>query len=253
MEIGANMAAINGRDVMLDSPATLVSGRAMVPLRFLSEALGCDVIWRSMSRTVEITTKKPGSGGSGDLGSFARLDTDTVVPFRINKRLSSSTALAGDRFTATLRGSDTGGYQGIPAGSTLEGHVEVVRAKSGTTPGVLGLAFDRIVTPDGHANAVSGTLIGLDSSSITNENGRLIAKDTSSKNNLKYVGYGAGAGALVAIITKGNVLTNTLIGGALGFLLGEIEKDPAKSRDVTLEPGAEFGVMLTRELMVRLP
>ncbi len=253
MAIGANRAAVNGRTVQLDAPASLVGGRAMIPLRFLSEALGCEVTWMARSRTVEITTNKAGSGWSGNEGSVARLGADTVVPFKINERLSSSTAVAGHRFTATLRGTDPTGYQGIPVGSKLVGHVEVVRAKAGTTPGVLGLAFDRIVTPGGKSNPISGTLIGLDSSSVTNEDGRLIAKDTSSKNNLKFVGYGAGAGALMAILTKGNLLTNTLIGGALGFLVGEIEKDPAKARDVTLEPGAEFGVMLTRDLTVRLP
>jgi hypothetical protein len=42
-----------------------------------------------------------------------------------------------------------------------------------------------------------------------------------------------------------------LIGGALGYLLGEIEKDRSKARDVVLDPGTRFGVRLTNDVEVR--
>ena len=153
----------------------------------------------------------------------------------------------GDRFTANLDTGDLSNYQGMTNGAILEGHVDMARAKAGNTPGVLGLAFDRVRMPDGQTYKVYGSLIGLDSKSVTSENGRLVARPSAKNDNLKFVGYGAGAGALVAILTKGNVVSNTLIGGALGYLYGEIQKNPSKARNVTSEAGTQFGVRLTRD------
>jgi hypothetical protein len=107
--------------------------------------------------------------------------------------------------------------------------------------------------PNGSAVPIEGALIGLDSKSVSNEDGRLVAKSAAKNDNLKYVGYGAGAGALVSILTKSNFLTSTLIGSALGLLLGEIQKNPSKSRDVTLDSGSKFGVRLTETTAFRVP
>lgn len=106
---------------------------------------------------------------------------------------------------------------------------------------------------DGQLYGVSGSLIGLDSKYVDNDNGRLVAKSSAQKDNLKYVGYGAGGGALVALLTDGNVLSNSLIGAALGFLYGEIQKDPSKANNVALDQGSLFGVRLTNDLAVRIP
>ncbi|MBI5708051.1 MAG: hypothetical protein HZC36_13805 [Armatimonadetes bacterium] len=183
--------------------------------------------------------------------TLLRMDAGTVIPFRLNQQLSSNGSSVGDRFTANVDTGDSMGYQGMTSGAVLEGHVDVARAKSGKTPGVLGLAFDRLRMPDGRTYAIYGSLIGLDSKSVTNDNGRLVAKSAAKNDNLKYVGYGAGGGALLAVLTKGNVITNSLICGALGYLYGEIQKSPAKSRNVTSEIGTRFGVRLTRELSYR--
>lgn len=221
----------------------------MVPLRFVSEAMGASVDWIASTRTVEINTM--GVNSSRNTSPIVRLDTGTVIPFQLNQRLSSNGSSVGDKFSAMLDTSGTSDYQGMTSGAILEGHIDAARAKTGDTPGVLGLAFDRIRMPDGQIYKVYGSLIGLDAKSVENDNGRLVAKPGAAKNDLKYVGYGAGAGALVSIITKGNLLSNTLIGGALGFLFGEIKKDPSKARDVTLESGTKFGARLTRDMSFR--
>ncbi len=54
MEIGSRIAIVNGNRVTLDAPASIVNGRAMVPLRFISENVLRDVYWNSKTRTVEI-------------------------------------------------------------------------------------------------------------------------------------------------------------------------------------------------------
>jgi competence protein ComEC len=46
----------NGQAVPLDVPAKIVDGRTMVPLRFVSEALGCQVAWDGNTQTISITT-----------------------------------------------------------------------------------------------------------------------------------------------------------------------------------------------------
>ena len=53
--VGQRDAAVNGRPVVLDVPPMLVGGRTMVPLRFVSEALGAYVQWQAETRTVLIT------------------------------------------------------------------------------------------------------------------------------------------------------------------------------------------------------
>jgi hypothetical protein len=56
MVVGEHEAKVNGRRVGLDTPAQVISGHTMVPLRFLSESLGADVRWDDASRTVIIVT-----------------------------------------------------------------------------------------------------------------------------------------------------------------------------------------------------
>ena len=56
LQLGSQAASINGRPVYLDVPAGTVGGRTMVPLRFVSEALGADVKWNGASRTVVINS-----------------------------------------------------------------------------------------------------------------------------------------------------------------------------------------------------
>src|SRR5262245_40284368 len=45
LPIGSRTAKINGQNVTLDVPAMTLGGRTMVPLRFVSQALGADVTW----------------------------------------------------------------------------------------------------------------------------------------------------------------------------------------------------------------
>ncbi len=248
LPVNSYYATVNGRQVTLDSPATIVRGRTVVPLRFLSESLGSTVDWIASTRTVEINTMGVSNPWKSPPGYTAMyMNSGTVIPFSLNQKLSSNGSSVGDRFTANLDTGELSSYQGIPDGAILEGHVDVVRAKSGDTPGVLGLAFDRVKLLDGQSYKVHGTLIGLDSNSVNVENGRIVAKPGGKSDNLKWVGYGAAGGALIAILTKENILSTSLIGGALGYLFGEIKKDPSKAQNVTSEVGTKFGVKLTRE------
>ena len=50
--IGDTRARVDGREIRLDVPAEITNDRTMVPLRFVSEALGAQVEWDGDTRTV---------------------------------------------------------------------------------------------------------------------------------------------------------------------------------------------------------
>src|SRR5688572_5091776 len=52
--IGKELAEIDDEQTKLDSPPVLAAGRTYVPLRFISEALGAEVVWDEPSTTVVI-------------------------------------------------------------------------------------------------------------------------------------------------------------------------------------------------------
>ncbi len=56
LTIGSRQAMVNGAPRLLDVPAFTMGGRTMVPLRFISEALGADVQWNAASQTILIGT-----------------------------------------------------------------------------------------------------------------------------------------------------------------------------------------------------
>ncbi|WP_110930020.1 copper amine oxidase N-terminal domain-containing protein [Paenibacillus bouchesdurhonensis] len=56
LKINSKTATIDNQTVGLDVPAQNVKGRTMVPVRFVSEALGEEVVWDANSKTVYVTT-----------------------------------------------------------------------------------------------------------------------------------------------------------------------------------------------------
>jgi uncharacterized protein YkwD len=54
LRINDRVALINGQQVILDVPARLVTGRTLVPLRFISEAVGATVNWHQNILTAEV-------------------------------------------------------------------------------------------------------------------------------------------------------------------------------------------------------
>lgn len=73
IQLGNQTAFVNGEARTLDVPAQAVSGRTMVPARFVAEALDCQVNWDSAAQAVYVTT----SAGTAD--TPAAPDTTIVV------------------------------------------------------------------------------------------------------------------------------------------------------------------------------
>ena len=58
MTIDSDSAIVNGVGAKMDSPAVIVSGRTLIPLRFVGETIGATVSWDGDSRTVKIASPK---------------------------------------------------------------------------------------------------------------------------------------------------------------------------------------------------
>jgi copper amine oxidase-like protein len=170
---------------------------------------------------------------------------NTVVHVQLDDRLSSRTAAEGDRFTAILAPEDRSGF---PEGTRFEGVVtEVERAAKGR-PGVLDMEFRRAVLPDGRTVSIYGDLASLSDDDLRRtSDGRYETRrrgDDKEKFDLKWVGYGAGAGAVLATIFGGNFLKGALLGGLGGAVYGYLNRDRATYREVDLTRGTEFGIRI---------
>ncbi len=56
MTIGKDIAYVNGKEIKIDNALYIKNGRTMVPLRFIAEALNCEVDWLPEMRTAQIST-----------------------------------------------------------------------------------------------------------------------------------------------------------------------------------------------------
>lgn len=257
--IGSTTAMVNGKAMTLDVPAQLVNGRTMVPLRFLSEALGAQVLWNETTREVSITTAQAGTGsGSGSgtttkpLTREVRVNADTVIPVSLNKELGSKTSKAGSKFSATVVMQGDDDYAGLPRKSKIIGEVVASRPKSGKNPGVLEVTFTHIEMPDGVRYPLDGSLIDLESNDVKSVGGVITANPTRKKDQRAvFAGYGAGAGLIVGMLTKKPV-EGAIVGGILGYLFGEVDRAKKDPADVVLDKGTKFGVVLNKDLVVKL-
>lgn len=139
LTLGSRQAAINGSPSMLDVPATTLGGRTMVPLRFVSEALGASVDWNAATQTVAITNNSPTASRPEPVAQAPeKLRIDDVVhsaagPLTVGDRLHVvMTGGAGGEATFDLMGVQSGipmrevrpgRYEGtlnIPAGANLQ-------------------------------------------------------------------------------------------------------------------------------------
>lgn len=58
LQIGNSHARVNGKTINIEVPARIIDGRTLVPLRFVSEALGASVDWDNVTKTVKIESKQ---------------------------------------------------------------------------------------------------------------------------------------------------------------------------------------------------
>lgn len=57
LNIGQTEGYLNGYKIMMDVPAQIINNRTFVPLRFISECTGADVVWNAHNSSVLMSTK----------------------------------------------------------------------------------------------------------------------------------------------------------------------------------------------------
>lgn len=182
------------------------------------------------------------------------LDAGTVIPVKLEDKISSKTNNKGDTFTAKIKiDGNNNDYVGLPDGTIIEGRILSAKPREGKNPGTLELGFQRLRMPSGQSFPITGSLIGLDNKSVNKDrDGRIIAKPGTQNKRVTYAGYGAGAGVLVGLLSGGKLnLGNVLLGGLLGYAAGSTQKASDSVRDVELKTGTEMGVRLDKKLTVR--
>lgn len=58
LSIGESKAIVNDKPVVLEVPPQIISGSTVVPLRFVTESLGCSVIWEAKTQTITLQYPK---------------------------------------------------------------------------------------------------------------------------------------------------------------------------------------------------
>jgi len=146
------------------------------------------------------------------------LAAGSVLKVKLDGTIGSDRSQSGDRFTATVM--DGGSGYGLPAGTRATGVVTEVRRASSDKPGMLDVNFRSLQLPDGQTYRIVGVPTSLDSKSVQRtSDGRLVARSTKSKDQTKFIAYGAGAGFVIGSLLGKNV-TGGLLGAAAGYLYG---------------------------------
>lgn len=92
LTLGKNAAIVGGENVPLDAPAHILHERTFVPLRFLAEYSGADVLWDGGTQTVSILSAKP--------VTTERL-MESIAFIQTNKMQGSAVVLSADGLIAT--------------------------------------------------------------------------------------------------------------------------------------------------------
>lgn len=180
LPVGKATAFVNGTAVTLDAPARLLDGRTFVPLRFLAEYSGADVIWDGGAQAVSILSA---------VEDPTERMKESVVYIQTNKMQGSGVVLSADGLIATnfhvLENASTAQfvfhdgtvYQGAATvvGLSPEEDIALVKIeKDGLSPAVpvstvrINEAVSAVGSPHGERNAVTtGTVEDYDQDIIS--------------------------------------------------------------------------------------
>lgn len=180
LTLGQNAAVVNGNSVSLDAPAHILHERTFVPLRFLAEYGGADVLWDGGTETVSIL--------STGIPTTEQLK-ESVVYIQTNKMQGSGVVLSADGLIATnfhvLENASTAQFifndgtiyqdTATVVGLSPEDDIALIKIeKSGLTPAVPdtalqeGEAVSAIGSPSGARNTVTtGSIVGFDQDVIS--------------------------------------------------------------------------------------
>ncbi len=192
---------------------------------------------------------------AGDVG-LNRLSAGTrflprgyVIILRMDTRLDSSQVRPSDRFHARIDEAitDEAGRMVLPANLLVVGHIkEATPAQMRRRSGIIEIAFDRLVMPDGRELPLNGILTSADAGErkkLKIDEEGLIEGGGQLKRNTVFVGGGAATGAVIGAIAGGAAL-----GAAVGAAAGVVAVLLAKGKEAIVEPGTLIGLDLIEAL-----
>jgi hypothetical protein len=237
LPVDSQIALFNGEQRHVDVPVIFTHGRVLVPLRFMSETLRSSVEWDAATQTVVIGTNGSMLLAPGD-GEFKSrtMNAGTVLDMHLTELLRSNVTPVGTKFRAIVDSTDDNDEASLPAGTTVDGHVDFVQAAEGDSPGVIGLAIDDIRMPEGKRYSLPGFLIpeGFQA------NGTRLHE--------KFVGFGEG-GEMYDLVSSRRTLSARELRAAAKRRHGAAIPE---AHDVILEPGVKFRVLVTRGFKFRV-
>ena len=141
LRIDSNRAMVNGRVKILDSSPKIINNSTMVPIRFISEAMGSEVEWNGETRQVKIKYKKSiGIWGDG-VAASAGAATETLDKnlYQLTGGIKV-TAFGGENENALTVAARQGAYDVVLA-------EDVTLSASGGTPIKIALSDGREIVP----------------------------------------------------------------------------------------------------------
>lgn len=269
LQIGNQAARVNNRQVILAQTPIVTNGSTLVPLRFVSEALGAQVSWNGGQRIVNINMaglnysnrnngrynnngnrRNNNHGRNDNVRGMISVPANAVVPVTLDSRLSSETARKGDDFWVTVKSEQEGDSE-FPPGTKIKGVVTDVMRKTKDQSGAITVDFQGIMLPDGTRKSIDGSLISLDKEDVDQtSSGRIVAKnDKDSGTDTTTVLIGAGAGyALGHVLLGKSGLLSGALGALGGYLYDKHQGGNGKPQAAEVAAGTELGVRLNQSV-----
>ena len=220
VKIGSNEAIVSGQQTFLDAAPFLVGSSTMVPLRFVSEALGAVVDYNAASGAINIAPAKlPIADGS-------------VINTTLVSDLNTGSAYVGQPISLTVQQNPAG--DALLSGATIFGKViDVQAAYQGTNPRI-GIAIDAIkLAGSSDQQPISAKVVKM-----SPHQGSIIAKE---------------AGGTLAGMLIGNWIGKSIdsnIGGAVGAVGGYMLTSNSKA-NLDVPAGSPVVLQLTGALALK--
>lgn len=168
---------------------------------------------------------------------------------RMNQRLSSETARAGDRFkTTVVTPVYAGGIEVVPAGSVVEGRVvSATPARSRGREGQIAVAFDALLLPDGTRHPIDGVMTELqdEKGGAVDEENHITGRSSETQQIIFVGGGGVGGAVLGGAIGGGKGAAIGAIIGAGAGVAGSILK---KGYEAEVKSGTEIGMIINEPM-----
>jgi hypothetical protein len=200
VKIGSNQAIVNGQQTFLDAAPYIVGATTMVPLRFVSEALGAEVDYDSTTGAINIAAAKPPIPNGSSINATLLTDVNT------------KSAYVGQPIKMTVKGPyPTNGA--LLAGATLLGSVLAVQSASQGRAASVELTVTSIqLAGSTLQQPITAKITKIDvrqRSNVTNEAGGTLAGMLIGNWIGKAVGTPKGQGGLVGAVGGYLLTANT--------------------------------------------